>query len=198
MENEISNQEISHYIKNRRSLYPAQYSEKIIDKSIIEEILENANWAPSHKRTYPWRFVVFSGEGLKKLGDFQSDLYKRKTEASGTFDPEKYEKLKNKPGMASHVIAICMKRDPKESIPEIEEIASVACAVQNMHLTASAHSLGAYWGTGGITYMEDAKEFFGLEKRDKLMGFFFLGNLKSEKWPQGIRKPIEDFVSWVQ
>jgi hypothetical protein len=28
-----------------------------------------------------------------------------------------------------------MKRDEKERLPEIEEIASVACAVQNMSLT---------------------------------------------------------------
>ncbi|QNL21118.1 nitroreductase [Hyphobacterium sp. CCMP332] len=188
---------ISEYIKERRSLYPAQYSNKKVDDAIVREILENANWAPSHKRTYPWRFTVFSGDGLQKLAHFQSELYKKKSTENGNFDKEKYEKLNQKPLMASHVIAIGMKRDIKKSVPEIEEIASVACAVQNMHLTTSAYGLGAYWGTGGITYFEEAKAFFDLEENDKLMGFFFIGELKIEKWPKGIRKPYEDFVKWI-
>jgi nitroreductase len=189
---------ISHFIRERRSLYPAQYSDESIDDSIINEILENANWAPSHKRTYPWRFTVFTGEGLKKLAEFQSELYKRKTSEAGTFDEGKYQKLGTKPLMASHVIGIGMKRDPKQSLPEIEEISAVACAVQNMYLTASAHGLGSYWGTGGITYFEEAKPFFGLEKEDKFMGFLFLGKLKTDKWPKGMRKPFENYVNWVR
>lgn len=189
---------ISHFIRERRSLYPAQYSNETIDDSIIEEILENANWAPSHKRTYPWRFTVFTGEGLRKLAEFQSELYKEKSTAAGNFDEKNYEKLANKPLMASHIIGIGMKRDPKESLPEIEEISAVACAVQNMYLTASAYGLGSYWGSGGITYFEEAKPFFGLEKEDKFLGFFFLGKLKSDKWPKGIRKPYTDFVKWVR
>lgn len=188
---------ISKYIQERRSLYPAQYSDKKIDDQIINEMLENANWAPSHKRTYPWRFTVFTGQGLVKLAEFQSELYKKVSSREGTFKEEKFLKLKEKPLLSSHIIAIGMKRDPKESIPEIEEISSVACAVQNMHLTASAYGLGAYWGSGGVTYLEEAKSFFGLEEKDKLMGFFFVGHLKNKKWPTGIRKPYENFVKWV-
>ena len=32
---------------------------------------------------------------------------------------------------------------------QVEEIEAVACAVQNMHLTATARGLGAYWSTSG-------------------------------------------------
>ena len=194
----MDNSSINDVIRERRSLYPAQYSNETIDDSIIEELLENANWAPSHKRTYPWRFTVFTGKGLEKLAEFQSNLYKKVSQKESSFDENKFQKLSQKPLMASHVIAIGMKRDPKKSVPEEEEIASVACAVQNMHLTASSKGLGAYWGTGGITYFEEAKEFFGLGEDDKLMGFFFLGTLKIDKWPKGIRKPYEDFVNWVR
>lgn len=187
---------ITTFIRNRRSLYPAQYSNEQVEKEKIELILENANWAPSHKRTFPWRFKVFSAKGLEKLGDFQSELYKKVSIQNGNFDEEKFLKLKNKPLMASHVISIGMKRDPKERVPEIEEISSVACAVQNMYLTASSLGLGAYWGSGGITYYEEAKEFFDLEKKDKLLGFFYIGNLKISNWPQGKRDAIENFVTW--
>ena len=54
---------------------------------------------------------------------------------------------------SSHVIAICVRVATKASErknPLVEEICSVAMAVQNMHLLASAHGVGAYWSSGGI------------------------------------------------
>lgn len=55
-------------IKNRRSIYPYQYSKgEVIPDHIIWQILENANRAPNHKQTEPWRFTVFAGDGLKVL-----------------------------------------------------------------------------------------------------------------------------------
>ena len=185
-------------IRNRRSIYPPQYAVEPVDDAIIHEMLENANWAPTHRLTEPWRFIVFKGEGLKKLADFQAALYKEKSMLAGNFDETKHEKLATKPLLASHIIAIGMSRDPKESVPEVEEIASVAMAVQNMYLTATAHGIGCYWGSGGVTYMEEAKPFFGLETKDRLLGFFYIGKPKRDKWPQGRRKPIADKVSWVE
>lgn len=195
--NTFNTNEISKLIKSRQSHYPAQYSGEVIKKELIEEILENANWAPSHKLTEPWRFTVFSGDGLKTLGTFMSALYKKISTEKGTFEESKFEKLKNKPLLASHIIAIGMKRDEKERLPEIEEIESVACAVQNMHLTATAFGIGAYWGSGGITYVEEAKSFFGLGPKDKLLGFMYLGIPKSI-FPKSKRKPIAEKVTWIE
>lgn len=194
--NSFDPKEISRLIRHRRSLYPAQYSEEVIDRSIIEEILENANWAPTHKLSEPWRFHVFTGNGLKKLADFMSALYRKVSTANDAFDEKKYEMLKTKPLLASHVISIGMKRDAKERLPEIEEVEAVACAVQNIYLTASAYGIGCYWGSGGITYVEEAKSFFDLGEKDKLLGFMYMGIPKS-KWPRSKRKPIEDKVTWV-
>ena len=43
-------------IRTRRSVFPPLYaSDKEVPRSIIEKILEAANWAPSHKKTEPWR-----------------------------------------------------------------------------------------------------------------------------------------------
>jgi nitroreductase len=157
-------------------------------------MLENANWAPTHKLTNPWRFSVFTGGGLKKLAVFQSELYKNISTKAGNFLESKFEMLKTKPLLASHIISIGMKRDPKERLPEIEEVEAVACAVQNMSLTASAYGIGCYWGSGGITYVENAKEFFGLGAKDKLLGFLYIGVPK--KIPEGRRESIEDKVKW--
>lgn len=186
-------EEINQLIRNRRSIFPAQYTGEAIDDEIIKQILENANYAPNHLKTQPWRFMVFKGNALKKLGQAQAELYKNYT-SEDKFNPETYKKLQNKPAMASHVIAIGVKRHP--IVPEIEEIEAVACAVQNMYLTATAYGLGAYWGSGGITYYPEAKELFGLDENDKLLGFFFLGVPKHTPASYE-RQPIEDKVIWA-
>jgi nitroreductase len=193
---EFQTEDISRLIRSRRSVYPPQYTGEIIDQRVIEEIIENANWAPTHKRTEPWRFVVFSGSGLKTLAEFMAGLYKDVTTQNGTFNEHKHQQLSTKPLKASHIISIGMKRDEKEQLPEVEEIESVACAVQNMCLTATAHGIGCYWGSGGITYFEQAKPFFGLGIKDRLLGFLYMG-VPRKDLPDGKRKPIADKVRWV-
>lgn len=188
-------QEINHLIRHRRSVFPRQYSGGKIDNATIEQILENANWAPTHGKTEPWRFFVFAGDGIQKFADFQSEIYKNTTPEE-KFSAEKYEKMKSDPLQASHIIAIVMQRQKTEKIPEIEEIEAVACAVQNMYLTATAYGLGAYWSSGGATYKEEAKEFFGLGEKDKLLGFFFLGIIESAV-PDVARTPIQEKTTWI-
>jgi nitroreductase len=184
-------------IRHRRSVYPIQYSGEKIKREIILEMLENANWAPTHKLTEPWRFTVFAGKGLKKLADFSAGLYKEHAMRYGIFSDKKYDKIRNKPLLASHVIAIGMKRDEEKRLPEVEEIESVACAVQNMWLTATAYGVGCYGSSGGVTYNKGAGTFFGLNGEDKLLGFLFLGMPKKEL-PAGRRGPVNEKVTWVE
>ncbi len=159
-------------------------------------MLSNANWAPTHKFTEPWRFSVFTGNGLKKLAEFQARCYKEVTTARGSFDEGKYQGLLTKPMESSHIISVGMKRDERKGIPELEEIGAVFCAVQNMHLTAWAYGIGCYLSTGGITFFEEAKPFFDLGKEDKLLGFLHVG-IQKDAVPQGRRRPIEEKVKWV-
>ena len=56
-------------------------------------------------------------------------------------------------------MAICRKRGDNPKIPELEEIEAVACAVQNMHLTAAAAGLGAFWSSPPILDTEEMREF---------------------------------------
>lgn len=188
-------EEVNALIRNRRSVFPKQFEAgKKIDDETVKQILENATWAPNHGQTEPWKFVVFTGEGLQKLASFQAELYKK--EAGENFKEATYNTLSTNPLKASHVIALCMKRDPNKKFPEVEEIAATACAVQNIYLSTTAYGLGGYWTTGGVTYKPSAKEFFGLEEDDKLLGFFYLAHVAVPS-PAGKRKPIEEKVVWV-
>jgi nitroreductase len=192
---EFNVEEFNRLVKSRRSVFPKQMDPtKSIDDTIVHQILENATWAPSHGNTEPWQFVVFTGKGLEILARFQSELYKET--AGDHFKEATYNKLKENPLKASHIIALCMKRSETRRHPEVEEIEAVACAVQNIYLSVTAYGLGGYWTSGGITYNEKAKAFFGLEPDDKLLGFFYLGHVAIPS-PAGKRKPLEEKVVWV-
>ncbi|MBW2962254.1 nitroreductase family protein [Mesonia aestuariivivens] len=182
---------IEDIIKNRRSIFPAQYNSEKIDDEVINKILATANWAPTHKKTEPWRFKVVREEKLEHLGQFLADKYKETTDKFSEF---KYKKLQDNPTKASCVIAICMQRDPKESLPEWEEIAAVAMAVQNMWLTASHLGIGAYWSSPGLIKHMD--EFFSLKKGEKCLGFFYMGH-HNETNLEAERSPIESKVEWL-
>ncbi|MDV3310715.1 MAG: nitroreductase [Cyclobacteriaceae bacterium] len=188
--------ELSNLIQKRRSVFQAEYSDERVDDAVIERMLENANWAPTHKMTEPWRFVVFTGEGLKALAKIQSDFYKSYTTADGTFREDRYRNLQEKPLLSSHIIAVIMKRDPAESVPAIEEAGAVFCAVQNMYLTAAAYGVGCYFSTGGITYFDGAAARFGFSEQDVLLGFLHVGTPKTAP-RQGKRRPVSEKTRWV-
>ena len=192
----FNSEEINHLIRVRRSVFPKDYSGETVPDRVIEQMLENANWAPTHKLTEPWRFVVFAGEGRKALAAFQSECYKQVTAATGTFQEDRYLSLQTKPMESSHIIAVGMKRDVAKRLPEWEELGAVFCAIQNMYLTATTYGIGCYLSTGGITNFEEAKIFFGLSVDDKLCGFLHVGMPKG-KWPESRRRPIADKVNWI-
>ena len=182
-------------VRNRRSVFPKQFiAGKPVDEAIVKQILINATWAPNHGHNEPWQFTVFSGKGLERFAAFQSELYKKN--AGDHFNEGKFTKLKEQPLMASHIISIGMKRNPLTRVPEIEDIEAVACAVQNIYLSVSAYGLGGYWTSGGVTYVEEAKAFFGLTENDKLLGFFYIGHVAVPS-PSAMRKPLEEKVNWV-
>lgn len=187
--------EITGLIRDRRTIKPEQFGQRKVHRELIEVLLDNARWAPTHALTQPWYFKIFAEDGLAKLGQFQAEAYKEMTEPS-LFKQAKYDKLRGRPEMASAVVAICMKRQETEKIPEIEEIAAVACAVQNMQLTAAAYGLGAYWGSGAVAYSDQMKSFLGLGQKDRCLGMLYIGYPNID-WPKGQRRPQEYYTDWV-
>ncbi|MBV8389909.1 MAG: cation diffusion facilitator family transporter [Mucilaginibacter sp.] len=183
-------------VKHRRSIYPYQYIRgKQVPDEIIKQILENAIRAPNHKQTEPWRFKVFTGEGLKYFGDLQANLYH--LYAGEKYNEDRHRKMREYPLMSSHVISIGMRRDDSDKLPEIEEIEAVACAVENMFLSVTAYGLGSYWTTAGITYFEEAKPFFGLQPKDKLLGFFYIGYPAKTITAISKRNPLDVNAEWI-
>lgn len=187
--------EINELIRSRRTIYPEQYSDRKVHREQIEVILNNAQWAPNHGNTQPWRFKVFTDEGRQKLSDFLAKTYLELTPADQQSDM-KLAKIINRPLKSSVIIAVCMERQPEEKILELEEIEAVACAVQNMYLTCTAYGLGGFWATPKLIYHQKMNDFLGLGEKDKCLGLFYIG-YPSIEWPKAHRKPLEYTTQWI-
>ncbi|CAI5728724.1 unnamed protein product [Hyaloperonospora brassicae] len=183
----------------RRSVFPLDYDrDRAVPRAVLDQMLESANWAPTHGRTEPWRFVVFASPAARRaLGEFLATVY-RTTVAPHKVLPSKCQKLVDNCATSSYVVAICLKRQKRGKIPEWEEVCAVACAVQNMHLVATAHGVGAYWSSGAITTeTQKMKAYLQLGDADRCLGLFYVGMPKPRAVRvQGVRKPIEDKVVW--
>lgn len=184
-------------IRHRRSVFQSQFTGEKVDDEIVKQMLVNATWAPTHKLTEPWRFIVFTGDGILQLAREQAQLYKDVTTKDGTFKEDRYQNLLTKPKLSSHIIVVIMKRDEKKSVPEVEEVGAVFCAVQNILLTAAAYNVGCYLSTGGITYFKDANTLFDLSDDDKVLGFLHVG-MPKPSLPDGRRKSIDEVSAWVK
>lgn len=182
---------ISELIKSRRAVFPAAYSDKPISKETIMEVLNAANWAPTHKRTEPWRFHVFAGESRQKLSSYLGDFYLKNT-PEADYSEVKHKKAAENPLKAGCVLAIVMKKHT--DIPEWEEIAAVAMAVQNMWLTCTALEIGSFWATPKAAL--EASDFLGLAEDEKCLGFFYMG-YSEQTLAEGTRKTtMEEKTVW--
>jgi nitroreductase len=157
--------------------------------------LENANWAPTHKNTEPWRFKVFTGESKQKLANEIYSLLTKKVEEGEPLNIQKIDKFKEAVERVPVTIAIIFERDAADRIPEWEEIAAVSMAVQNMWLTATSLGLGAFWSTP--EFLPLLNDIFEIQSRQKLLGLFYLGEIAVE-YPSPGRGDILAKVEWKE
>ena len=183
-------------IRDRRTIAPEKYSSRRVHREVVEEVLRNGTWAPTHGMTQPWRFKVFIGDGVKRIAEQMPHWYKNFV-SEEKFSQKKFEKLEARGEKCSVIVAVTMVPDPNERIPEIEEVEAVACAVQNMYLTCAAYGIGALYSTPGFIYSEEVAEFLGLEEGAKCLGLFYMGYPEGE-WPKSHRKPLEYVTEWIE
>lgn len=187
--------QVSALMQRRRAVFPKFYVPgKPIDRAIIEQLLENANWAPTHKRTEPWRFRVFhSEEGRQRLSNYLSEFYQKNTPPD-LFSEEKMVAAGANPLKAGAVIAVVLRPDPAANLPEFEEIASVAMAVQNMWLSCAAIGLGSFWASPRAAL--EANEFLQLDATERCLGLFYLAWHEMPADVPGKRGDASEKVVW--
>jgi len=185
---------VTESIKKRRAIYPSQYKLGAVSEKDIKEILENANLAPTHRLTQPWFFKVYQNKSKLELADSMVNHYKLSANLKNISIKEK--KIIDKCIQSSCIIVIFMKRDEAESIPEWEEVASTAMAVQNMWLTCVEKNIGCYWSTP--SYIQNMGDYFKLKQNQKCLGFFYMGKFNHEEKMAPDRKNIFTKTEWFK
>ena len=128
----------------------------------MERMLEAAMWAPYHGSVPPWRFVVLARQAMVEMQRMTLAFYDQHWRDVGWANgkrgsEEQYlkwramteEEIDGRWGPVSYMVAIVMRRQAgSKRMPEWEEAAATACAVQNMHLQACAQpGLACYWSS---------------------------------------------------
>ncbi len=185
-------EKIKHIIKTRRAVFPPHYTNREITKETLVDLLECANAAPTHKLTQPWRFSIFRGMGLPRLADKLAELYQKNTPPT-LFLQKKYEVTREKVLQSGAVIAICVHYSG--DVPEWEELAATACAVQNLWLASAAAGIGGYWSSPATA--KQLGDFLGLAGSEECLGLFYMG-YHHEPLRDAIRKPISERIRWEE
>jgi len=185
---------IADVIKTRRSIKPVKMNGKKIPDEQVKELLKLANWAPTHGRTEPWRFIVYSGNNVKEFCHQHAELYKTYTSPE-KFEQANYDKQLHNGDLASHIIIAIMQRGNSPKIPVLEEIASTSMAIQNVLLGATAAGMASFLSTSGMIHHPPMKNFLQLKEDDVVMGLLYLGY--TDQQPAGKRQTaIEEKLIW--
>ena len=188
-------------IIHRRSLGVARLAPDTVPNRMIQRVLQAADWAPSHGETEPWRFTVYTGDSRRGLGEAFARAYRADAEADGSFKQTTFESQQQRASLSPVWISLGMEPAlrPDGSLKMLldDELMAVSCAIQNLHLMASAQGLAGMWLSKGVMVHPEVASFAGLTAPySRLLGFFILG-WPNVPWPAGERRPLAEKVRWA-
>ncbi len=164
-------------------------SEPAPDDAALGLILESATRAPDHGRLRPWRFIVIGTEERATFGELLAEHLRRTKPGASE---ESLDRERRKAFRAPMIIAVAAVIQ-EGKIPEIEQILSAGAAAQNMLHAAFALGFNAVWKTGGPAYDGHVKTALGLNPKDAIVGFLYVGT--DEAGPGELPRPDwRDFV----
>lgn len=190
-------EDISALIRNRRSVKPVDMDlERPVPEALVLQLLENGTWAPTHGLTEPWKFHVFAGGARKRLAEALPKIYQEVTPAAEVRE-DKLIKLGQNPLLAPVVIACCVEKRGGDKIPFLEEVEAVACAMQNVMLSATAAGLGSFWSSPPVLGSAAFGKWLGLSEGDLCVGLLYLGWVKEGRVVTEVRRrPVAEKVVW--
>ena len=142
-------------LQGRRSV--RQFQDRVVDRALIEQVLEAARWAPSPHGRQPWRFVILTRPELKTLlAERMGETWQRNLEMDGQESEIvniRLEKSRQRILKAPVIIIPCLYLEELDRYPDerrqIDEttmaIQSIGAAIQNMLLMTYDLGLDAGW-----------------------------------------------------
>ena len=143
-----------------------------VEPALVEELCALAACAPNHKKTRPWRFAYFSGEGRTRLGETMvADM------VDADFGDEgKREKTRTKYLRTPATLVVgCAPHD--NELLDTENRDAVAAGIENILLAATSRGLATFWSSPALTSAPKVLDLCGFGPSDRIVGVIYLG------WP---------------
>lgn len=194
-------------IKKRRSV--RSYQPKAVPKSVIKELLELANLAPTASNLENRRFIIIQDKKTKKKifesGCKQSQILEAPVVIAIAADISLHQEkdfLKKNKIWDMDLWGATVKRykDNKKFLSNwkiwknIWTIQDADTAITTLLLAATAKGLATCWV--GAFDMEKTKKILELPKNLQVVALICLGYQKNPPYPQK-RKPVKELTTWV-
>src|SRR5215469_10018449 len=139
-------------------------------KKQLAEILQAGARAPDHGKLFPWRFIIFEGEGRERFGDILAEILEAEEERSKQIEEERGRFLR-----APVVIGVISAAREQIKIPVWEQELSAGAVCQNILIASHASGFVGNWLTEWYAYHPKVKEKIGLKPGERVAGFIYIG-----------------------
>lgn len=153
---------LSDLIRTRRSL--KAFGSRPVSRELVGELLDVAVFAPNHRLTEPWRFVVADGDARGALVD---ELV-RIGAAKGKDPAKTRARLAQVP-----LFLFVIVREHADALMREEDAIATSCLVQNFLLLAWEQGLGTSWKT--FTSTPALRRLVGLAEDERVIGYLHVG-----------------------
>jgi nitroreductase len=159
----------SELVRSRRTSMIVD-QEREVPLDLVAELCGLVTWAPNHKKTWPWRFALFTGEGRARLGETMADEMVRVDFG----DDAKRAKTRTKYLRTPAVLVVgCAPHD--DEMLHNENRDAVAAGIQNLLLGATSLGLASFWSTPALEGPQGVLDLCGFASDDRLVGIVYLG-----------------------
>ena len=170
--------ELRKALRERRSI--RKFTEKPVDRALLEELLKESFWAPSGMNRQPWKVIVMHGESLKKLIAFSSEIAEtmegplQKQGFDGKMQNMVKGYFRNLGNAPAAVVVLSKAADTY--LADHANMVSCAALLYNFLLLAHEAGLSTCWMTGYAQKEDEFMKLLGIEGY-KLVGVTPVG------WP---------------
>ena len=136
----------------------------------LTQILRAGARAPDHGKLFPWRFILFEGEGRARFGEILAQVLEAEDERTRQIEEERQRFLR-----APVVIGVISSAREQIKIPVWEQELSAGAVCQNLLIAAHALGFVGNWLTEWYAYHPAVKEKLGLKPGERVAGFIYIG-----------------------
>jgi nitroreductase len=160
--------QLGQLIRSRRTSMLVD-NERAVPHDLIEQLCELAQWAPNHKRTWPWRFAVVEGPARATLGNVIADRMEAMDDP-----PDKAAKTRGKYlRTPMNVVVGAAHGDSPTRTAENRDAG--AAGVQNFLLAATAAGLATFWGSCPKGANDAVAEWCGFADQTFVVALIYVG-----------------------